>query len=317
MEFAEATGMQIKLEVHRDNLKAIRLYKKWGFNYLGDYECLHYQGLQNNSTNFMKAFHAYDIRGIYPEEFNEEDVYKIGYFLPEILQADKVLVGRDARTSSPEIFRALCNGIMDHGADVYDAGFATTPMIYWATARYGFDASVMITASHNPKEYNGLKVSRENALPVGYDVGLKKIEEKILNHSPLHKRNIRGKMIQQDIKQDYLEFLGSYNSDFSNLNIAIDCSNGMAGLLIRNLLKDQPAYINENPDGTFPNHEPNPLDLKNIKQLQNLVLKKKADIGIIFDGDADRVMFVDEKGKFISPDLMIGLLAHYFFQEEA
>jgi phosphomannomutase len=263
----------------------------------------------------MKAFHAYDIRGIYPAEFNEQDVYKIGYFLPDVLQADKVLVGRDARLSSPEIFAALCNGIMDNGADVYDAGLATTPMIYWATAKYRFNTSVMITASHNPKEYNGLKVSRENALPVGYDAGLKKIEEKILNHSPIHKKSMRGKMIQCGIKQDYLDFMGNYNSGFSNLKIALDCSNGMAGLLVRDLLKDQPVYINEEPDGSFPNHEPNPLNLYNVEQLRHLVLKEKSDIGVIFDGDADRVMFVDENGKFISPDLIIGLLAHYFLEE--
>jgi phosphomannomutase len=264
----------------------------------------------------MKAFHAYDIRGIYPKEFSKDDVYKIGFFLPEILHADKVLVGRDARTSSPEIFEALCNGIMDQGADVYDAGLSTTPMIYWGTANYGFEASVMITASHNPKSYNGLKVSGKNALPMGYDTGLKEIEARLLNNSPVQKRITRGKLINKDINQVYLQFLETYISDFSALKIAIDCSNGMAGLLIRNLIKDQAVYINEDPDGTFPNHEPNPLDLKNIKQLQDLVVNQKSDIGIIFDGDADRVMFVDENGKFISPDLIIGLLAHYFLEEK-
>ena len=113
----------------------------------------------------MGAFKAYDIRGIYNRDFNKNDVYKIGFFIPELLNAGKVLIGRDVRESSPEIYEALCSGITDAGADVYDAGLSTTPMIYWGTAKFGFEASVMITASHNPKEYNGLKISRKDAPP--------------------------------------------------------------------------------------------------------------------------------------------------------
>ena len=120
----------------------------------------------------MGAFKAYDIRGVYNRDFNKDDVYKIGFFLPELLHTKKVLVGRDVRESSPEIFAYLSKGIEDAGADVYDLGISTTPMVYWATAEFDFKASVMITASHNPKEYNGLKISRENALPVGFDTGL-------------------------------------------------------------------------------------------------------------------------------------------------
>ena len=264
----------------------------------------------------MNAFHAYDIRGIYNTEFNKEDVYKTGNFLPQLLNAEKVLVGRDARKSSPEIFEYLCKGITDCGADVYNAGLTTTPMIYRATAKFGFDASVMITASHNPKEYNGLKVSGENAMPVGYDNGLNKIEKQILDNRPVIVSQARGKIIDFDIKEDYLDFQRQYLTSFSGLKIAVDCSNGMAGLLIRELLGNSPVYINEEPDGTFPNHEPNPLILENVKQLQDTVIKKKCDIGIIFDGDADRVMFVDEKGRFISPDLIIALLGHYFLEEK-
>ncbi|MEG1572910.1 MAG: hypothetical protein RR328_05090, partial [Bacteroidales bacterium] len=124
----------------------------------------------------MGAFKAYDIRGIYPEDFTKEEVYKIGYFLPELLNTRKVLVGRDVRLSSPEIFAYLCEGITDAGADVYNLGLATTPMVYWVTAKFAFDASVMITASHNPKEYNGLKISRTHALPVGLDTGLGELQ---------------------------------------------------------------------------------------------------------------------------------------------
>src|SRR5690554_4847816 len=120
----------------------------------------------------MGAFHAYDIRGVYNKDFNKEDVYKIGFFLPELLKSNKVLIGRDVRESSPEIREYLVKGITDAGADVYDLGTVTTPMVYFATGKYGFTASAQITASHNPREYNGLKISGENALPVGYDTGL-------------------------------------------------------------------------------------------------------------------------------------------------
>lgn len=262
----------------------------------------------------MGAFHAYDIRGIYNKDFNKEDVYKIGFYLPELLNAKAILVGRDVRQSSPEVFEFLCKGITDAGADVHDAGLTTTPMIYWGTAHYGFNASVMITASHNPKEYNGMKVSSANAVPVGYDNGLKKLEELISSQTPVPSVN-RGKVVHIDITSDYLVFLSTYQSDFSNLKIAIDCSNGMASILVKDVLGNKPAYIYDEPDGTFPNHEPNPLVEENLADLKQLVFQTKADIGVIFDGDADRVMFVDELGNFIAPDLIIALLGHYFLEE--
>lgn len=262
----------------------------------------------------MGAFHAYDIRGIYNKDFNKEDVYKIGFYLPELLNAKAILVGRDVRQSSPEVFEFLCKGITDAGADVHDAGLTTTPMIYWGTAHYGFNASVMITASHNPKEYNGMKVSSANAVPVGYDNGLKKLEELISSQTPVPSVN-RGKVVHIDITSDYLVFLSTYQSDFSNLKIAIDCSNGMASILVKDVLGNKPAYIYDEPDGTFPNHEPNPLVEENLADLKQLVFQIKADIGVIFDGDADRVMFVDELGNFIAPDLIIALLGHYFLEE--
>jgi phosphomannomutase len=262
----------------------------------------------------MKAFHAYDIRGIYNEHFNKDDVYKIGFFLPKLLNTSKVLVGRDARVSSPEIFEYLCKGITDCGADVYDAGLCTTPMVYYGTAKNNFDASVMITASHNNKEYNGLKVSRTGAMPVGYDSGLGQIE-KWMHTAQIEKSLKKGKTVPFEIKADYLDFLTNYLPDISNLKLSIDCSNGMAGLLIRNLLGNTPHYIFEEIDGTFPNHSPNPLVLKNLVQLQDNVLKNKSDIGIIFDGDADRVMFVDENGQFIPPDLMIAVMAEHFLKQ--
>ena len=263
----------------------------------------------------MGAFHAYDIRGVYNVDFDKETAYKVGYFLPELLSAEKVLVGRDARVSSDEIHEYLLKGITDAGADVYDAGLCTTPMVYFGTAFYGFKASVQITASHNPAEYNGMKVSRENALPVGYDTGLGQIKEWIESGRECPVAQKRGEVRQIDVRKDYLPFLLKYKGDWSGLKIAMDVSNGMASLFVRDIFGDTPSYIYEEMDGRFPNHEPNPLVPANVVDLQKLVAETKADIGIIFDGDADRVMFVDENSRFISPDLMIAVLGHYFLEE--
>ncbi|MBR1956970.1 MAG: phosphomannomutase/phosphoglucomutase [Bacteroidales bacterium] len=263
----------------------------------------------------MGAFHAYDIRGVYNVDFDKEVAYKVGYFLPELLSADKVLVGRDGRVSSPEIHEYLLKGLTDAGADVYDIGLSTTPMVYFGTAHYGFKASVQITASHNPAEYNGMKVSRENALPVGLDTGLGQIKEWVESGRECVPAEKKGQVHDMDIRADYLAFLLKYKGDWPNLKIAMDVSNGMASLFVRDIFGDQPSYIYEELDGRFPNHEPNPLNLKNIVDLQKLVSETGSDIGVIFDGDADRVMFVDENSRFISPDLMIAVLGHYFLEE--
>ena len=248
-------------------------------------------------------------------DFDKDTVYKVGAFLPSLLGADKVLVGRDCRVSSDEIHEYLLRGITDAGADVYDIGLSTTPMVYFGTARYGFKASVQITASHNPKEYNGLKVSCENALPVGYDNGLGQIEAWIREDRALPLAEAKGNVYEKDIRQNYLDFLLGYKSDLSGLKLAFDLSNGMSSLFAKQIFGDAPAYIFDEMDGTFPNHEPNPLVHDNVVALEELVRKTGADVGVIYDGDADRVMFVDEKGHFISPDLIIALLGHYFIGE--
>ena len=263
----------------------------------------------------MGAFHAYDIRGIYNVDFDKNTAYKVGYFIPKLLKTDKVLVGRDCRVSSDEIHEYLLKGITDAGADVYDIGLSTTPMVYFGTANYGFKASVQITASHNPKEYNGMKVSCENALPVGYDTGLGQIEAWINDGKATPVAEKRGQVFQKDIREDYLAFLKKYMGVLSGLKLAFDLSNGMSSLFAKQIFGDAPEYIFDTMDGTFPNHEPNPLVHKNVVALEELVKKTGADAGVIYDGDADRVMFVDEKGNFVSPDLMIAVLGHYFIGE--
>ena len=259
----------------------------------------------------MGAFHAYDIRGVYNVDFDKDIAYKVGYFLPELLAADKVLVGRDARVSSDEIHEYLLKGITDAGADVYDAGLCTTPMVYFGTAFYGFKASVQITASHNPAEYNGMKVSRENALPVGYDTGLGQIKEWIEEGRECPVAEKRGEVHQIDVRKDYLPFLLKYKEDWGDLKIAMDVSNGMASLFVHEIFGDKPAYIYDEMDGRFPNHEPNPLVQKNVQDLKKLVAQTKADIGVIFDGDADRCLCVDEKGEIITGDHILYALGCY------
>lgn len=264
----------------------------------------------------MGAFHAYDIRGIYNVDFDKTTAYKVGYFLPELLGADKVLVGRDCRLSGQEVHDYLIKGITDAGADVDDIGFSSTPLVYFGTASYNYKASVQITASHNPPEYNGMKVSRENALPVGLDSGLGQIKEWIDSGRPTPPAARKGVVREIDIKEDYIKFLMGFKGDYSNLKIAFDLSNGMSTLFAKRVFEGEDAeYLFDDMDGRFPNHEPNPLVPKNVEPLKKLVVKIGADAGVIYDGDADRVMFVDDKGRFVAPDLIIAMMALYFCDE--
>ncbi|MBR1569840.1 MAG: phosphomannomutase/phosphoglucomutase [Bacteroidales bacterium] len=265
----------------------------------------------------MGAFHAYDIRGIWGKDWDLDIAYKVGYFIPELLKTDKVLVGRDCRVSSDEIHDAVLKGINDAGADVYDIGLSSTPMVYFGTANYGFDASVQITASHNPAEYNGMKVSTTDAQAVGFDAGLGQIKAWIDEGRPTPAAEKRGQVFHKEIMADYLAFMRKFVKDYSSLTVAMDLSNGMANLFAKEIFGTGSNfhYLFDTLDGRFPNHEPNPLIEKNCYPLEEKVREVGADAGVIYDGDADRVMFVDEKGTFISPDLMIALMGRYFVGE--
>ncbi len=254
------------------------------------------------------CFKNYDIRGKYKIDLDEKTAYKIGYFLPRLLETDKILVGRDGRISSPSLYAALCDGITANGADVFNLGIATTPMVYYFTEKLGFDCSVQITASHNSKEYNGFKVSRTHARPVGYDNGLSILEKWVENEEIIISET-RGKVHDLDMKQEYIRFMKSKLPDISNLKIVIDCSNGAACIAAREIFGDNVICLNGELDGEFPAHEPNPLDEKNARQLKDAVKEYNADVGVLFDGDGDRVVFIDEKGQFISPDLITAVLA--------
>ena len=263
----------------------------------------------------MGVFKAYDIRGVYNKDFNKETAYKVGFFLPKLLPCKYVVVGRDIRLTSDEIFENLCKGINDAGVDVWNIGLATTPMVYFATVYLKADASVQITASHNPKEYNGMKISRTNAIPVGGDTGLKDLE-KMVNELEVKPVADRGKIIDKDIHDAYLEFQKKFLPDMSQLNITVDASNGMSNLYVKELFGDHAKYINDTLDGTFPGHEPNPLEVENCRQIMEAVKKNGSDCGVIYDGDADRVMFIDERGRFIQPDYVTAVIGKYYLSKE-
>ena len=262
----------------------------------------------------MGAFHAYDIRGVWGVDFDASLAYKVGYFIPSLLGASKVLVGRDCRLSSQQIRDALVRGVCDAGADVDDLGLATTPLVYYGTASLGYKASVQITASHNPAEYNGMKLSRENALPVGLDSGLGQIKEWVESGRSTPVAERRGRVRSLDIRRQYLDFLqGFKQSGTSGLNLSFDLSNGMACLFAHEVFKGENAgFIFDTLDGSFPNHDPNPLLPCNTQALRDFVRGRGSDLGIIYDGDADRVMFVDDRSRFVAPDLVIALMAEYF-----
>ena len=261
----------------------------------------------------MGIYKAYDIRGIYDEEWNRDEAYRIGLCLSALLEADEIAIGRDARTSSDEIFDALSTGIVESGCHVMDIGRCSTPSLYFATAFYAVGGSVMITASHNPPAYNGLKISGRNALPVGYDDGLNRLEKMVADNP--RPGDSRGKIRIQSIRADYLEHLKPFMEGIGDISAVIDCSDGMGSIFLNDVISRLPARLitmYDTPDGRFPHHDPNPLDEANLADLKRQVLADKTDLGICFDGDADRVMFVDEATRFVSPDLIIPVLGLSF-----
>lgn len=255
-------------------------------------------------------FKAYDIRGIYPSEINEENAYKIGRAFVEFLGKKEIVVGYDMRLSSKSLFGALSKGIVDAGGTVIDIGMVPTPVVNFAVGRYGFGGGIMITASHNPKQYNGFKLCRENAIPINYDTGIQELE-KMTGKGGL-KGDFRGKIIKKNIMDDYINFVTGFAKDIKPFGIAIDAGNGMAGVTVPLIFKKIPGEVFPlyfEPDGSFPNHEANPLKPENKKDLQNEVIKRNADFGVAYDGDADRAAFVDNRGELISNDLITALLA--------
>ncbi len=266
----------------------------------------------------MGVFNSNDIRGVFSRDWNLNTAYSIGLNIGKVIDAEKIVIGRDSRLTSDEIFNAVSEGITFSGRDVYDIGLCDTPAVYFAVSHYKLDGGVMITASHNPPEYNGMKIVGKDSKPVGYKNGLAELEKLCSVRTDSEGKESKGAVFQLDIAGDYTEYYKKYSENRGNLNLVIDCSNGTAGVFgdkIISEISDNYHFINKTPDGNFPAHGPNPMLEGNLVQLKNEVLKRSADAGLCFDGDADRVVFVDEKGDTVSPDLIIGVLGEYFLRK--
>ena len=256
----------------------------------------------------MSFFKAYDMRGTFGADFDLDLVRRVGAALPRVVAGGRWLVGRDCRTTSEAVRDALVGGLAAAGAEVADLGLATTPMVYFFTAEDGYDGSVMVTASHNPPSDNGLKVSRGGALPVGYADGLDKVEQ-MVGESAAPCADGHASQVADALPR-YIRWQreAAAFAPYSSLRYAVDCSNGMASLLAGELFPGA-EIINGTIDGTFPAHSPNPLKAEARAQIAAVVRERGLDCGVIFDGDADRAMFVDERGEFVQPDYLIPVVA--------
>lgn len=261
-------------------------------------------------------FKAYDVRGIVPTELTPDIARLIGRSLVATLAPETVVVGRDMRVSSPELATALMDGIQDAGANVVDVGMVSTDALSFAIGNYGYPAGVMVTASHNPAEYNGFKIAREDARALSLTDGLDQIRDRILDNSlpePQTGAN-RGTRQSREILDDYAAHMLSMidTSRLRPLKIAIDAGNGMAGLTVPIVFKDLPIEITPlcfELDGTFPNHPANPIEPENTAELRRIVKNNHLDLGAAFDGDADRVFLIDEHGSFVGGDMLTAMVA--------
>ncbi len=268
-----------------------------------------------------KVFKAYDVRGIYREELDEDGAYAIGRAFVEQFEPSKIAVGRDMRTSSPAMAAAFTDGAADAGADALDLGLVGTEMVYFAVGELDLDGGVAVTASHNPKEYTGMKIVRRGALPVGGESGLLDIRDRALQVSGRGATATRGAVVEHDIWPAYVERVLSFVDvdAIDPLRIVIDAANGMGGVMLPPVLECLPVDAVRcffEPDGTFPNHEPNPLLPENREFIVAKTLEESADFGVAFDGDADRCFFVDDSGEFVPGDFVTALLAQAVLEKE-
>ena len=264
-----------------------------------------------------KIFKAYDIRGVVPDELDERLAERIGAATARFMGAQRLAVSRDMRTSSVAMSEALMRGIMLAGCDVADLGLASTDANYFATGFYPVDGGVQTTASHNPPEYNGFKVSRKHAVPVGMGSGLENIRN-LVNGPPIRPAADRGRREAVDVIPDFRDHVLSFAHDIAPLKIVIDAGNGMAGRMLPPILEALPTQVKQlyfDLDGAFPNHEANPLKEENCVDLQKAVRETGADLGAAFDGDGDRCVFVDERGEIIRCDLITALIAGALLRE--
>ena len=268
-----------------------------------------------------KAFKAYDVRGIYPAELDEEGAYAIGRAYAEQFEPASIAVGRDMRLSSPAMQEAFVRGAAEAGVDVLDVGMIGTEMLYYAVGELGLDGGATITASHNPKEYTGAKIVRRGALPVGGDSGLLEIRDRALSLADVSGGQTPGRVQERDVYPGFVDKVMSFvdPAAVQPLRVVVDAANGMAGAMLPPVLDRLPVdavrcYFD--PDGSFPNHEPNPLLPENREFIMRKVVEEGADLGIAFDGDADRCFFVDDTGEFVPGDFVTALLAESMLEKE-
>jgi phosphomannomutase len=262
-------------------------------------------------------FKAYDVRGLYPSEVNEDAARQIGRGFVSYLQAKRIAVSRDMRLSSPSVAAAFIEGARAQGADVVDYGMMGTDMMYYAVARDGHDGGAQITASHNPKEYNGIKMVRKEAFPLSGDAGISDIRDMITSGQLPQEAATPGGLSQMHVLEDYVRHVMSFIDPaiIKPFNVVLDAGNGIAGMVAPHLFENLPCRTTTlcfEVDGTFPNHEANPLIEENRRDIVEKVKEIKADIGIAWDGDADRVFFIDGTGEFVAGDFVTALLSEAF-----
>jgi len=258
-------------------------------------------------------FKAYDIRGTVPDQLTPEIAYRIGNSLVGYLKPKSIAVGRDTRTSSPELFEGLTSGILDRGVDVVDLGMVSTDALYFAVGRFSYDGGVMITASHNPPQYNGFKICRKEAFPLSGAEGLDVIANDLANDR-VEKSPNAGSIARRDISRDFAAHVLSFidTTAIKPFSLVIDAGNGMAGLSLPPVFEHLPCHVTPlyyEPDGTFPHHLPSPIESENLKDLQKTMREKKTDLGVAFDGDADRMFLLQKDGTPLGGDMVTALVA--------
>jgi phosphomannomutase/phosphomannomutase/phosphoglucomutase len=269
----------------------------------------------------LDSFKAYDIRGRIPDEIDESLAYDVGRAFAAFVHPQRVAVGYDIRLSSPKLAAALKRGLIASGTDVLDIGLCGTEGSYFATFAEGLDGGIMVTASHNPPDYNGMKFVREQARPISADTGLQEMRALIESGRLPPKAARPGSERQLDIRDKYLEHLLGYvkGAELSRLKVVVNPGNGGAGLVIDALEPNLPfefIKVNHKPDGTFPNGVPNPMLEENRAATADVVRSSRADVGLAWDGDYDRCFFFDETGRFIEGYYLVGLLAESFLRQE-
>jgi phosphomannomutase len=267
-----------------------------------------------------KVFKAYDVRGIYPDELDEAGAHAIGAAYVDEFEPRRIAVGRDMRLSSPTMADAAMRGAAAAGAEVLDLGLVGTEMLYFAVGDLALDGGIAVTASHNPKQYTGMKIVRRGALPVGGDSGLLDVRERAMTGAS-HETRPKGTIEPYDIWPAYVDRVLSFIdvSAVKPSRVVIDAANGMAGAMLAPVLERLPVDAVRcffDPDGSFPNHEPNPLLPENREFIVAKTLAEHADLGVAFDGDGDRCFFVDDAGEFVPGDFATALLAESILEKE-